>query len=146
MRKIHNRSTKKGEKNGTVSRSKRLTVKSVRSALTNGRCASLEVDMRSAWARRLRDLVQAFIEDLGGVDVMSEAQLTLAKRVSMLALQLELLAMKFAEQDGTATSTQLLDYQRCVNTLRRTLSELGIRPAKRRHEKTLGALLLEHPA
>ena len=66
-----------------------LTLPRLCSALTNGKFILAGTDHRSAWMRRLRDLVQAHISDLGGDDVISHSERMLINRASMLALQLE---------------------------------------------------------
>jgi hypothetical protein len=103
-----------------------LSLSKVRSALTNGSALISDCDHRSAWARRLRDLVCDHVSDLGGDDSLSTAEHTLVRRASMLTLQLEMMEHQFAEQDGMATSGQLNDYQRALNTVRRTLETLGL--------------------
>lgn len=118
---------KKYAKHGT----NKASLACFRSALTNGSALILgrngkSLDARSAWARRLRDLVAAHVSDCGGADNLSEAERTLVKRSAMLTLQLEFMEASFAEQDGVATETQIASYQRVVNTLRRTLESVGL--------------------
>jgi hypothetical protein len=102
------------------------SLRAFQSAITNGSDLLHDLDHRSAWARRFRDLLRAHISDLGGDDNMSEAERSLVRRASMLTLQLELLEQKFADQDGAATSAQLGDYQRASGALRRILESLGL--------------------
>ena len=68
--------------------------------------------------RRLRDLILAHTSDLGGSDNISAAEQSIVRRASMLELQLEMMETKFAENDGMATSHQLLLYQRSCYPLR----------------------------
>jgi hypothetical protein len=82
---------------------------------------------RLGWARRLKDLLSDHIADLGGNDVVSHSERMLVNRASMLALQLEMLEKRFAENDGVGSNEDLQVYQRLVNTLRRTLQVLGLR-------------------
>jgi hypothetical protein len=98
----------------------------LRSAITNGSQLLGNVDHRGAWARRLRDLIAAILSDRGGEDYASEGIKLLARRASMLTLQLELLEQTFADQGGAATTAQLETYQRTTNTLRRLLETLGL--------------------
>jgi hypothetical protein len=99
----------------------------VRSAISNGSSLLFELDHRSAWARRLRDLIADHLNDLGGADAVSEAERILVRRSAMLTLQLELLEQRFAQNDGgSANSRDIETYQRCTNTLRRTLESLGL--------------------
>jgi hypothetical protein len=102
------------------------TLKSFQSAITNGSDLLHDLDHRSAWARRFRDLLRAHISDLGGDDNLSQAEQSLCRRASMLTLQLELLEQRFADNNGEATSAQLGDYQRAANSLRRILESLGL--------------------
>jgi hypothetical protein len=99
----------------------------LRSALSNGSQIVDGVDHRSTWARRLRDLLNDHIADLGGDAVISHSERMLVNRASMLALQLEMLEQKFAKNDGVGSYNDLQLYQRLVNTLRRTLEALGLR-------------------
>jgi hypothetical protein len=57
---------------------------------------------------------------------------------------LEMLECRFADQDGMATSEQLNDYQRALNTCRRTLEALGLKRRARDISPTLGEILSQH--
>jgi hypothetical protein len=129
------RALKNGKKSGSARRRPDLSLPRVRAALSNGSALLLEhVDGRLAWTRRLRDLTNDSISDLGGRDMVSAHEMILIKRNTMLVVQLEMLECRFAEQDGVASSDQLRDYQRCVNTCRRTLEALGLQ--RRQHDVT----------
>ena len=104
-----------------------LSVTKLRSAITNGKFLLLGTDHRSAWMRRLRDLVANHISDLGGEDQISHSEHLLINRAAMLALQLEMMERRFADTDGVAGSNDLQMYQRAINTLRRTLESLGLK-------------------
>ena len=113
--------------NSSATRSRSdLTQTKLRSAITNGSALLDNLDHRGAWARRLRDLIGAILSDRGGEDYASEGIKLLARRASMLTLQLELLEQTFADQGGAATTAQLETYQRTTNTLRRLLETLGL--------------------
>src|SRR6266446_1592142 len=99
----------------------------LRSAITNGSAVLANCDHRSATMRRFRDLIQLHVGDLGGEGNISEAERSLVRRAAMLTLQLELLEQRFAQAGGEATSSQLTDYQRAANSLRRILETLGLR-------------------
>jgi len=103
-----------------------LSLRKTRSAITNGKHLLADVDARSAWMRRLRDLITAHTADLGGEDLCSEAEQRLIRRAAMLTIQTEMMDQKFALNDGEASQTDLETYQRLVNTLRRTLESLGL--------------------
>ena len=109
---------------------KRLTpsMASFRSAISNGSTMFLaDIDERSTWARRLRDLIGDHVCDLGGQDMVSSAEMILVRRASMICLQLEMMESDWANNDGEASPQALQNYQRCVNTLRRTLEALGLK-------------------
>ena len=119
-----------------------ITQRKVRAALSNGTSLMLrDVDGRLAWARRLRDLVADHTSDLGGDDNISASERVLLKRAAMLTLQLEMLECRFAEQDGMATTLQLNDYQRALNTCRRVFEALGLRRRARDVTPSLGEIL-----
>jgi hypothetical protein len=84
---------------------RRKIVKSMwqfRSAVTNGRLLSKDIDLRSTPARRLRDLLAAHTSDMGGIEALSEAERSLIRRASSLELQLEMLEHKWAVNDYEA--------------------------------------------
>ena len=82
-------------------------------------------DGRSAWCRRLRDLLEAHIADLGGWDGISAGQLALVRRAVTLIVELERREVIFA-QAGQADDVALSVYQTSVNSLRRLLETLGL--------------------
>jgi hypothetical protein len=98
----------------------------VRSALTNGTSILADMDHRSAWMRRFRDLLRAHEADLGGEDILSEGQRAIIRRAAMLELQCEMLEQKFAAKEGAASRFELESYQRASNSLRRLLESLGL--------------------
>lgn len=121
-----------------------ITLKKLRSAITNGRVMFPDVDHRSAWMRRLRDLVSDHISDLGGEDNISSAEMLLVRRGAMLALQLELMERNWAEHnEGEASADALQLYQQVVNTLRRTLESLGLQRRQRDVTPSLASILSE---
>ena len=122
-----------------------LSVTKLRSAITNGKFLLLDTDHRSAWMRRLRDLVANHISDLGGDDVVSSSERILVNHAAMLALQLEMMERRFADTDGVAKTDDLQIFQRCLNTLRRTLESLGLQRRARDVTPSLGQLLRDNP-
>ena len=97
-----------------------------KSAITNGSALLHDVDGRSQWMRRLRDLVQDHVADLGGADALSAAEMALIRRSAMLTLQLELMESRWNDNNGEASRQSLETYQRVVGSLRRTLETLGL--------------------
>jgi hypothetical protein len=105
----------------TIAAPKRPTAKS---KLTNG--ATLPgVDGRSCWVRRLRDLIDLHLRDLGGEDHVSEAERSIVRRAATLTVELERLELRFAK-DGKASSHDLHLYQRTAGNLRRLLESIGL--------------------
>ena len=96
-----------------------------RSRISNGACLLPGVDGRSTWVRRTRDLIQAHTNDLGGVDMCSQAEQTIIRKASVLTTELERLEQIFA-QAGQATERQLDLYGRTASTLRRLLESVGV--------------------
>jgi hypothetical protein len=111
-----------------------LTLKKVRSSLTNGSELLHGIDHRTAYMRRLRDLLRAHEADLGGADILSEGQRAIIRRATLLTVQCEMLETKFAERDGAASAPDLECYQRCCNTLRRLLESLGLHQGRKARE------------
>jgi len=100
----------------------------LRSAISNGSRLLDDVDGRSAWARRLRDLVEDHTVQLGSDANVTEAERRLIRRAAMLTLQSETMERRWAtEADGEASTKQLEVYQRTSNSLRRLLESLGLR-------------------
>jgi hypothetical protein len=93
-----------------------------RSRVTTGRAVFVEGDGNSRWARRYRDLIAAHCQDLGGVDLLSEAQLSLIKRASAIELELE-------QAEGRLSMGEQVDldsFGRATSHLRRLFEALGI--------------------
>jgi hypothetical protein len=68
-----------------------------RSAATNGSRPFVDkIDHRSAWMRRWKDLFAAHLNDLGG-EGLSEAQVSICRRISTMEVELERLEAKIAE-------------------------------------------------
>ncbi len=102
------------------------TKPTARSRITNGSELLSGVDGRSVWARRMRDLIEAHTNDLGGPDVCSHAERSILRRVACLSVELEHLEARFALSDG-ATSQDLDLYQRTANSLRKLLETTGLK-------------------
>ena len=100
-------------------------LRSARSRITNGSALVLG-DNRSAWVRRCKDIIALHIGDLGGVENVSNAELSLIRRAAALTTELEMLEAIFANA-GRATPTELDLYSRTAGNLRRLLETLGIK-------------------
>jgi hypothetical protein len=95
-----------------------------RSAVTNGTRLLTDGDNRGPWARRMRDVIELHVSDLGGWDVVSEAEKSILRRVAALTIELERLEAKFSIRPPTDTDLNM--YQRCSNSMRRLLETVGI--------------------
>ena len=104
----------------------------LRSAITNGSRLLLDgADHRTAWCRRLKDLLTAHMSDAGGEDILSEGQKALIRRASMLELQLEMMETKFANNAGVASAKDLDLYGRTSGNLRRVIETLGLHQGRK---------------
>jgi hypothetical protein len=110
----------------------------LRSRVTNGRTLFADGgDMRSPWARRLRDLICLHISDLGGIEAVSEAERSIVRRAATITVELERLEARFATAEA-ATADELDLYVRAAGNLRRLLESLGLRRRPRDVTPTLG--------
>jgi hypothetical protein len=92
------------------------------SAVSSGRRMFVHGDSSSAWSRRYRDIVAGHLSDLGGPAALSEAEISLVKRVSTLEIECE-------QAEGKLSMGEEVDldlFQRMTNSLRRTLETLGL--------------------
>ena len=80
--------------------------------------------MRGIWARRMRDLLDLHIADLGGEDAVSEAARSIVGRASVLEVELERLEVRFSEQPADANQLDL--YARVAGNLRRLFEAVGL--------------------
>jgi hypothetical protein len=111
-----------------------------RSRITNGRGLLPNVDGRTFWCRRFRDLTALHTQDLGGDTNLSEAEKAILRRACCLVVELERMEMLFA-QAGQASTEALEIYQRTANTLRRLLESLGLQRRTRDITPTLSEYL-----
>jgi hypothetical protein len=98
-----------------------------RSAVTNGQRLFVAAgDGRGPWARRMRDVIELHISDLGGLENASEAERSIIRRAATLTIELERLEAKFSTLPNGPRADDLDMYQRCSNSLRRLLESIGI--------------------
>ncbi|MCK1417643.1 hypothetical protein IVB55_32835 [Bradyrhizobium sp. CW4] len=102
---------------------------SARSRVSNGKSlfADNTVDQRSGWVRRLRDLLELFVSDLGGEDAVSAAERSIVRRAATITVELELLEKRFALSPDGAAAADFDLYLRAANSLRRHLETLGLK-------------------
>src|SRR3954452_19972672 len=80
----------------------------LRSRATNGKTLFADGgDMRGPWARRLRDVWGLHLSDLGGPEVVSEAEKSIARRAAVLTVELERLESRFAVEDASREDLDL---------------------------------------
>jgi hypothetical protein len=103
-----------------------------RSRITNGslfappRVKELSADGRSAWVRRMRDVLEAHLDDVPNA---TAAERSIIRRASVLTVELERLEAKFATA-GEASERDLDLYQRTAGNLRRLLEAIGLRRSR----------------
>src|SRR5712692_7051057 len=79
-----------------------------RSAVTNGKLFAATIrDGRSGWSRRMHDLFSLFISHMGGEDVVSEAERSIARRSAASTVELEWIEQGFALSKNGPTPEQL---------------------------------------
>ena len=93
--------------------------------MTNGSRLLPNSDGRSVWARRCRDLIEIHTLDLGGHEMVSASEASLIRRASVLMVEMEIIESKMSQCEDGADERTLDAYQRCTNTLRRTLESLS---------------------
>jgi hypothetical protein len=96
-----------------------------RSAMSNGSKFLANVDGRSLWARRCRDLYAAFVTDAGGADVVSEARSAIMRRAAVLACELERRESAFALAGGVDPA-ELDLFAKTSAVLSRLLEKVGL--------------------
>ena len=94
----------------------------MRSAVTNGSKLLLDGSGTSAWSRRYADLIAGHASDMGGPEMLSEAQLSLIRRAATLEVALESLEARLSRGEQIS----LDEYGRASSHLRRILECLGL--------------------
>jgi hypothetical protein len=132
---------KRKRKASNAVRSTRLYKANARSRLTNNTALLANVDGRTFWVRRYRDVVSLLLSDQGGEENVSQARKILASKAACLAIELERRTAVIAET-GEATNAQIEVYGRTANTLRRLLQTLGLE-RRMKPVQSLGEYLAE---
>src|SRR5262249_5097549 len=78
----------------------------LRARVTNHKDLLPGLDGRSATARRFRDLVNAFVADMGGLDHCSEIKLGLLRRLAATTVQAELLEARMVNGEAIDIATR----------------------------------------
>src|SRR6516165_5974797 len=76
-----------------------------RARVTNHHDLLPGLDGRSPAARRYRDLVRAFVRDLGGIEQCSSIKIGLVKRLASVTVQIELIEAKMVNGQPIDIST-----------------------------------------
>lgn len=102
-----------------------------RSRVTNGSSLGEGIDGRTVWARRLRDVLEDYTDDLMlPRDSIPNSIKSMIRRAAVLTVELERAEAGFAE-NGKADPTALNEYQRTANSLRRLLESLNVKPPEK---------------
>jgi hypothetical protein len=109
----------------------RTNLKANRSRVTNGTALLPgNVDHRSAWARRLRDVIVAHVSDMGGPDSTSTAERSIIRRAATLTVELERMESIFSAA-GEASADAIDLYSRLAGNHRRLLEAVGLQRRSR---------------
>jgi len=98
-----------------------------KSRITNGTRLLPNVDGRSPWVRRLKDLIALHVADLGGDQNISEAERAIIRRAAVIITELERMERDFALSEGAPGVIELEAYQRAANSMRRLLESIGLK-------------------
>ena len=120
-----------------------------RSRVTNARASgrvsaatlfAADIDGRSLWGRRYRDLVAAYVDDAGGLSGQSELKLSLIRRVAALTIEAEKLEVALAR--GESADVDLL--ARLSSHMRRIGETLGFERVARDVTPSLDSIIARH--
>ena len=98
-----------------------------RSRITNGKQLLPGVDQRSLYVRRFRDIHNLHVSDLGGPDNVSQAELSIIRRISCLTVEAERCECLFAQNNGASNSKLRAFYLHLSQTLSRLLRTIGLK-------------------
>jgi hypothetical protein len=126
-----------------AARSSGNKAKNGRSKITNHRDLLPKItDGRHTQARRFRDLVRAYVSDMGGDENCSEVKLGLARRLAAATVLSEEIEGKVV--NGEAIS--IADFCQLASTTVRLATRLGIERVPRDVSMSLADILREHEA
>lgn len=118
----------------------RIRAPTARSKVTNGLKLLPGYDGRSVWGRRFHDLCALHARDAGGIDALSEAQVSLIRRAAALEVTLENLELDMA----CGRDVDLHQYSRSAGHLRRILESVGIRRVAKDISPSLADIIAGH--
>ena len=117
--------------NSTDSNGRSTMAPKARSRLTNRPGLLADVDGRTRWPKRNRDLVVAYISDMGGIDMISEKEKTMVECSAVMVTELQRMVAGWHAAGTGAPLAELETYQRTSNTLRRLFMALGLQRRSR---------------
>src|SRR5262249_22951817 len=112
----------------------------LRARVTNHKDLLPGVKGTSSAARRFRDLVNAFITDMGGADQCSDIKLGLLRRLAAVTVQSELIEAKMINGEAVDVATLCT----LASTTVRLSQRLGIERVPRDTGLTLNDIMREH--
>jgi hypothetical protein len=83
----------------------------------------LMADGRSQWSRRYRDLVAGHVNDLGGVEELSQAEMAIIRRAATLQVELEASEARLA----SGMTVNIVEFAMVSNQMRRLLESVGLK-------------------
>ena len=110
--------------------------------MTNHKDLLPGLDGRTATARRFRDLVNAFVADMGGLDHCSEVRLGLVRRLAATTVQAEMLEARMVNGDAIDIATLCT----LASTTVRLSQRLGLERRARNVTPSVGQYLAARPA
>jgi hypothetical protein len=93
-----------------------------RSRITNGRDLLPDIDGRSAYARRFKDVMAALVSDQGGADRLTEARFQLMRRFAAAAVIAEVMESRLAR----GVQINITEHAQLSSTLVRIAQRIGI--------------------
>jgi hypothetical protein len=94
----------------------------MRSRISSGRQLFIDGDPNSAWSRRYHDLLIGHISDAGGMELVSEAQLSIIRRATAMECEIERLEAKLSRGENVDLDV----FGRAASHLRRLFEAIGI--------------------
>jgi hypothetical protein len=113
-----------------------------RSKVGNGTVLLAGIDGRSAWARRYKDILHAFVSDAGGADTVSEAEHAILRRAATLATECERIEATFAAA-GCADPGELDLHAKTSAVLSRLLEKVGLKRVAKDVTPTIADIVAE---
>jgi len=106
------------------------------------------VSNASHWVVRAKQLINAYVDDLGGLPNTSEAERSIIRRAAIIVIECERLERRFAlvPPEKTVSFKELEMYSRLSNTLRRLIDLTGLERRTASLVPTIEAYVSAHAA